>query len=130
MSDLPTAPQGSSGLSPNVAGAAAYVLGPMTGVAFLLIEKESRFVRFHAAQSVVAGVALVAISVALSVVGTIVGVIPIVGWLIGLLLTVVFAFGSFALWLLLMYRALRGQEWEVPLIGPQARRLLASPAVQ
>ena len=42
----------STGLAPHVAGALAYVLGPITGVVFLVIEKDNRFVRFHAAQSI------------------------------------------------------------------------------
>jgi uncharacterized membrane protein len=43
----------SIGLDENVAGALAYALGWITGIAFLLAEPENRFVRFHAAQSAV-----------------------------------------------------------------------------
>jgi len=42
-----------SGLSENVAGLLCYVLGWLTGLIFLLIDKRP-FVRFHAAQSLVA----------------------------------------------------------------------------
>ena len=48
---------------------------------------------------------------------------PIIGWLIGLALTLVVGLGSFVLWLLLMFRAYQGSEWEVPGVGGQARRL-------
>ena len=43
-----------SGLTPNVAGALAYLLGFITGVLFLVIDpfKNDRFVRFHAFQSI------------------------------------------------------------------------------
>ena len=44
---------GGSGLPENVAGALAYVLGPVTGVLFLVLEKKSKFVRFHAMQSLI-----------------------------------------------------------------------------
>jgi uncharacterized membrane protein len=130
MSELPTTSPTSSGLAPNVAGALAYVLGPLTGVVFFVIEKESRFVRFHAAQSIVVGIALVVVSIALTILSTVLAFVPFVGWLVGFVLTMMFGFGSFALWLLLLYRAYQGQEWEVPGIGGHARRLLASPAVQ
>jgi uncharacterized membrane protein len=45
-------PVASSGLAENVAGLLCYVLGWITGLIFLLIDKRP-FVRFHAAQSLV-----------------------------------------------------------------------------
>ena len=41
-----------TGLSENVAGLLCYILGWITGLIFLLIDKRP-FVRFHAAQSIV-----------------------------------------------------------------------------
>jgi uncharacterized membrane protein len=41
------------GIEENIAGALCYVLGWLTGIVFLLLEKENRFVRFHAIQSLV-----------------------------------------------------------------------------
>ena len=41
----------STGLDPNLAAALAYLLGFLTGILFLVIEKDSKFVRFHALQS-------------------------------------------------------------------------------
>src|SRR3984957_13683606 len=50
---MATAPAASSeGLAENVAGLLCYVLGWLTGIIFLLIDKRP-FVRFHAAQSIV-----------------------------------------------------------------------------
>src|ERR1700752_4247464 len=46
------APAGTSGLQENVAGLLCYLLGWLTGIIFLLIDKRP-FVRFHAAQSIV-----------------------------------------------------------------------------
>lgn len=128
MSDLPTATK--TGLSPNVAGALAYFLGPFTGILFLVLEKDNRFVRFHAAQSIAVGVALVACWIALTVLEMVLGLIPILGFVIGLVLSLALGFGSFVLWLVLMFRAYQGSEWEVPVVGPQARKLLAAPAVE
>ena len=120
----PAAPTTSTGLAPNVAGALAYVLGPITGVLFLVLEKENRFVRFHAAQSISVGLVLVAISIALSILGTVLAFVPLIGWIVGLLLAIGLGFGSFVLWLLLMWRAWQGREWEVPLAGSLTRRLV------
>ena len=42
-----------TGLEPNVAGLLCYLGGWITGIIFLVIEQKSRFVRFHALQSIV-----------------------------------------------------------------------------
>ena len=118
----PAAP--TTGLAPHVAGALAYILGPITGVLFLVIEKENRFVRFHAAQSIAVGVATIALYIALSLLGTVLAFIPVLGWIVALLLTLVIGFGTFVLWLLLMWRAFQGKEWEVPIAGGFARRIV------
>ena len=115
----------STGLAPNVAGALAYLLGPITGVLFLVIEKEDRFVRFHAAQSIAVGIVLIALSIGLSILGTVLAFIPVLGWIVALLLTLVLGFGSFVLWIALMWRASQGKEWEVPIAGGLARRIAA-----
>jgi uncharacterized membrane protein len=127
MADPVHSSPGSSGLAPNVAGALAYLLGPITGILFLVIEKENRFVRFHAAQSIVVGVAMVLLYIVLTVLSTILAVIPILGWIIGLLLTLIVGLGSFVLWLLLMYQAFQGREWQLPVLAPYARRMISSP---
>ena len=42
----------SVGLEENVAGLLCYVLGWVSGLVFILIEKENKFVRYHAMQSI------------------------------------------------------------------------------
>jgi uncharacterized membrane protein len=37
-----------TGLQPNIAGLLCYLLGWITGIIFLIIEKEDKFVKFHA----------------------------------------------------------------------------------
>jgi uncharacterized membrane protein len=117
-------PSAGTGLPSNVAGAIAYLLGPFTGVGLLLIEKEDAFVRFHAAQSVIVGVALIVIAVAYSLATAVFALIPVAGWLIGLLIGIALAGGAFALWILLMLRAFQGRLWTVPFLGFYARRML------
>ena len=117
----------STGLTPNVAGALAYVLGPITGILFLVLEKENRFVRFHAAQAIATGVVIILLSIALSVLSGILAFIPLLGWLIALFISFVMGLGSFILWLILMWRAYEGDEWEVPFVGTFARRMATTP---
>ena len=120
MSDLHT--PSSTGLAPNVAGALSYVLGPLTGIVFVLMEKQSRFVRFHAMQSTLVGVALIILNVVLSVANAILVRIPFIGWLFALGLTMVVGLASLVLWLALMFQAYQGKEWELPIVGEHARK--------
>ena len=118
-----------TGLAPNIAGALAYALGIITGVLFLVLEKRNGFVRFHAAQSVVITAAWIVLSIGLFIVETVLTFIPVLGWIVaaaGFLLGIAMFFVGFALWLLLMYRAYQGREWELPMIGGYARRLAGS----
>jgi len=94
----------------NVMGAAAYLLGPITGIAFLLIEKDNKFVRFHAMQSTILFGALFVINLGL-------GFVPLLGWLAGLVLSM----AAFVLWIVLMWKAFNGEEYELPYVGKIAR---------
>jgi len=105
---------GGTGLAPNVAGALCYLLGLVTGIVFLMIEKENQSVRFHAMQSIV-------LSAAVLVVSIILGFIPVFGWLLALPINL--AVG--VLWVVLMVKAYQGEEWEVPVLGKIAREQVA-----
>ncbi|OMF25840.1 hypothetical protein BK133_21065 [Paenibacillus sp. FSL H8-0548] len=96
----------STGLDPKVAGLLCYLGGFITGIIFLVLEKQSRFVRLHAVQSIVVSVALIVISIFL-------GFIPILGWLLGALLSL----ASFVLWIGLMLLTLQGKLSKLPVIG-------------
>ena len=115
--------QSSTGLSPDVAAALSYLAWWVSGLFFFLIERDSRFVRFHAAQALVGFGAI---------------------WLLGFLLWVVAFLSVFAsatlftvllylayavwaagivAWLLCVLKAWQGDEFELPLAGAWARRL-------
>lgn len=100
----------STGLEPNIAAMLSYLLGFITGIIFLVIEKNDKFVRFHALQSII-------VSGALFLVSTVLGWIPIIGWLI------VFFLGpiGFIIWILLLYKAYKGQWYEFPIAGKIAK---------
>ena len=114
----------STGLPPNVAGALAYLLGPITGILFYILEKDNRFIRFHAAQSIAVSLVLFVIGIVLGMLSAAIGVIPIIGWLIAMLVSFGLSIGTFVLWLFLMWQAYTGLEWEAPFVGAFARRML------
>lgn len=108
-----TPANGASGLAENLAGALCYVAGAITGVVFLIIEKENPFVRFHAWQSIIISVSFFILSIVLSF-------IPIIGWILSLLLSPV----AFVLWLVLIWKAYQGERFKLPIIGEIAEKQL------
>ncbi|MFW6270632.1 MAG: DUF4870 domain-containing protein [Bacillota bacterium] len=108
------------GIQENLEGLLCYIGAWVTGIVFLLIEKENKFVRFHAMQSLITFLGLF-------VLGIVSGFIPIIGVIINLLLTPL----SLILWLFLMYQAYQGKEYELPIVGKIAReQLVDSDSVQ
>jgi len=97
----------STGLEANLAAALSYLVGFVTGAIFLVVEKENRFVRFHAMQSTLLFAAIVAIDILLQIV-------PILGALVVVFLVIP---ASAVLWLVLMYKAYQGEEFKLPFIG-------------
>jgi len=118
----------STGMSANVAGLLCYVLGWITGIVFVVREKKSTFVKFHAWQSIMTfGVLTVAplillIAVYLMVISGLdpfggilaIFIIAVIGGLIGVL--------SFILRIILMIQAGRGKMWKVPGAGNWAEK--------
>jgi uncharacterized membrane protein len=102
----------SDGLAENVAGLLAYLLGWLTGIIFLLIDKRP-WVRFQAAQSVVVFGGLFVIRIALLVMSASIGgllgfgVMGMLGLLVGLV--------TLVLWILLMVKAYKHETFRVPI---------------
>lgn len=118
-------PSGGSGLPENIAGALSYLLGPITGIVFFIIDRPRPFVRFHAVQCIGVTIAWVVVSLGLMILSTVLGFIPILGWLVSAILGLGLTVAGFGLWLWLMYQAYQGNTWEIPGLGPHVRRLTA-----
>lgn len=101
------------GLEENIAGLLCYLFTFVSGIIFLLIEKENKFVRFHAMQSLIFFGGYFIISF-------IIGLIPIIGLIIGLL---AFPIGL-VIAIFLMYKAYKGEQYKLPIIGNMAEQLL------
>lgn len=113
----------STGLDARVASTLCYAGWWMTGVVFLVAEREHQGVRFHAAQSlVVFGVATAAL-LALAFASAMVLVAG--GPLFRVLRagTNVVWLGAVVMWLLLLVRSWRGDQWRVPGAAALADRI-------
>jgi len=99
------------GLDKNVSALLTYVLGWVSGLVIILIEKEDEFVRFHAMQSIITFGALTVLSIMF---GTMFMFFGLIGPLIHV--------AGIALWILLMAKAYQGEKFMVPVIGEIAEK--------
>jgi uncharacterized membrane protein len=142
MQNPPPSQPGSSssgigGLDPKVAAALSYIW--IVGLIFFFIEKENRFVRFHAMQSIIFGIANSVILVLLSVltmiltivmgvggamVGGVLGlIVSLLGWLIWLLFALVIVLLLLGL-IFAAYKAYQGEKFKLPFIGNIAEKIV------
>jgi uncharacterized membrane protein len=114
-----TAPAGTStGLSPNIAGLLCYVGIWVSGIIFLVLEQRNKFVRFHAAQSIVAFGTL-------TVAGIILGLIPVVGDAFSSIIVII----GVIVWIIMIVKASSGEWYKLPWAGDVAEKIVASSRV-
>ncbi|MBN2059471.1 MAG: DUF4870 domain-containing protein [Deltaproteobacteria bacterium] len=101
----------STGMQPSIAALLSYVLGFITGIIFYILEKENKFVRFHAMQSIVVFGALFILQIIL-------GFIPFIGWVLIPLVWI----ASLILWIILMIKAYHGEYFKLPYVGDMAEK--------
>ncbi len=112
----------SLGLEENIEGALCYLLGWLTGIIFYIIEKDNKFVRFHAKQSMLVFFPLWILSFIfgggfLFWGGFFWGAwafLVVIGWLIWIVI--------FILWIILMIKAYQGETYKLPIVGDIAER--------
>ena len=101
----------STGMKPNMAAMLSYLLGFFTGVVFYVLEKDNKFVRFHAMQSIIVFGFLFVLGLVISVLpGINVVLLPIL-WILELIL-----------WIVLMIRAYQGEKFKLPIVGDIAEK--------
>ena len=128
------------GMDPKLAAAISYIW--IVGVIFFILEKDNKFIRFHALQSILFGVAnsivlillgIVAFVLTLvfgiggamvgggmeSLVSLLVGLIWLLFWLIGLLMFAGLIFAA--------VKAYQGQKFKLPIIGNIAENIVNKP---
>jgi len=112
------------GMAPNVGGLLCYVpccVGLVFSVVAVIVEKQSRFVRFHAFQSLLLHGAVIVLSIGLTVLqvvlGMVAGPLGVLVWL----LSVLVGLGFLVVTILLMVKAHANEEFELPVVGQMAK---------
>jgi uncharacterized membrane protein len=99
-----------TGLDPNLAATFAYLGGVLTGILFLIVEKQDRYVRFHAMQSTI------------TFLGVFVLHLMLMGTPLGWMLTGPLVVGTALLWAFLMWKAFKGERYKLPYVGEWAEQ--------
>ena len=99
------------GVDEKIEALICYALGWITGLVFLLLEKNNKYVRFHAVQSLITFLALWIFSVVFVMVPVIGPIVSILLWPIGLIL-----------WIVLMIKAYQGEKFKLPVVGDIAEK--------
>ncbi|MFA5096842.1 MAG: DUF4870 domain-containing protein [Candidatus Omnitrophota bacterium] len=101
----------SLGMEANLAALLSYLLGALSGAVVYALEKENKFVRFHAMQSML-------VFAAFFILGVILKFLPMIGPAL-LMLTGIIEVG---LWVILMIKAYKGEYFKLPLAGDFSER--------
>ena len=113
-----------TGLPSNVAAALACI--PLIGgLVFYILEKHDQFVRFYAMQTIIFGGVWFLFNLASWILQLIFAVIPIVGWALAgfwIFVSALVHLGLFVIMIIAMVKAFSGVRWDIPYIGPIARK--------
>jgi len=115
----------SIGLAPNIAGLLCYVAGWITGIIFLVIEKKSTFVKFHAWQSIMTFGILTVVQIIISILAAIVWTpFAVVSglWMFVHVLGILVWLLTVGLWIALMVLTYSGKMWKLPWVGNWAEK--------
>jgi len=112
--NTPTTDKTSNSLDPKVIALLSYMLWLVGGIVFFATSKDS-FVRYHAMQSILFNVFILAVYIFLTVFGFmfwfLLPVIAITIWTV-----------LFATWVLLMIKSYQGERFKLPVIGKLAEK--------
>jgi len=116
----------SMNMDPKVAGGLSYIA--IIGLIFFFTEKQNRFVRFHALQSIFLAIIAVALSIVYFPLAIALLLVPIVSLLFSCLFGLL-SIAIFVGWLITMIMAFQGKYFKLPLIGPWADSIVSKNAV-
>lgn len=122
----------SLGLDSNVGAMLCYIanflccLGVVLAIVFLVTEKENRFVKFHAVQTLFLAAAQIAVGIVVGILGLLVRIVldmvdmALLAYLLVFGLRVIIFFIFIVLWIIAGIKAYGGQWYKLPLIGELA----------
>ncbi|MBI3282540.1 DUF4870 domain-containing protein [Candidatus Curtissbacteria bacterium] len=102
----------------NIVAALSYFLGFITGIIILVVERDDKYVRFHAMQSTVIFTGLFVLNLILSVVF---GSLTFLGFLAAVVNSVV-TVAALLIWIVSMIKAYQGQVFKWPIAGDFAEK--------
>ena len=111
------------GLDERVVAALSYLFGSISGIIVLVLERDNKYVRFHALQSTLWFLLLMVATWLLNIVIGIVGVIPIIGQILGMPFSLVLSIGGLVYFLskiCLIFMACTGKTFKIPILGDVA----------
>jgi uncharacterized membrane protein len=117
------------GLESNVGAMLCYIanflccLGVILAIVFLVTEKENRFVKFHAVQSLLLAAVQLGVGIIVGILGLLLGMVldmihmSLLSWILILGLRVILFLIFIILWLIAGIKAYGGQWYKLPVIG-------------
>ena len=108
------------GLDENIASALCYALCWLTGIIFILVEKDNKTVRFHAMQSILTFLPLGILAWIIGAMGTGYYGVNMIYGAIGTIIVII----ELILWVVLMYKAYQGETYMLPIVGSIAAKQL------
>lgn len=102
---------GNSGLPRHVAAGLSYVLGPITAVIFLVLDRADPLVRYHASQSLALSAVIIVAWIAVAVLAMSFAGMPVIFWL------------GFIFLLYMAVMSFQSKDWEIPFIGDYSQKL-------
>jgi uncharacterized membrane protein len=123
-----TAPS-TTGLDERLAGVLCYSVWWVTGGLFLLLERQHRITRFHAAQSLILFGAVSALLVAFGALSAVSLMLSTALYELMQVFGKLLWLGATVVWLVLVLRAWRGEVWRVPLVAALADRVVERTSV-
>ncbi|TMC19575.1 MAG: hypothetical protein E6J36_14290 [Chloroflexi bacterium] len=113
----------STGLSARTEAILGYLFWWLGGLVFFVIERKNRFVRFHAAQSIIffGGVSVLLEALHL------ISLIPLLGFLLYIPLSfasTIITVIAILTWLFMMFQMYRGRNFRIPIVSEYADRLV------
>ena len=115
------------GVAPNVGGLLCYApccIGLIFSIVAVIVEKQNRFLRFHAFQGLLFHGALIVLVIAVQIALIVIGFVSAGLALIGHMLWLLVGLGMLAVEILLMVKAYNNEEYERPTLGQMARKYM------
>lgn len=106
-------PEATVNIAPNITGVLCYLGIWVTGIIFFILEQKNKWVRFHAAQSIV-------VFGGLGIIMAMLHWIPFIGWFFTAVIWII----GIILWILLMSKAYNGELYKLTLAGDIAEMLV------